>query len=93
MIEHIPVMQYEHRNYAKRFISLIDALYDNHVKLMASAGADPLSLYRAADGIEVMEFQRTASRLVEMGSESYLALPHGHRDSTASGSTTGLVET
>ena len=93
MIENIPVMQYEHRNYAKRFISLIDALYDNHVKLMASAEADPLSLYRAADGIEVMEFQRTSSRLVEMGSESYLALPHGQRDSTASGATTGLVET
>lgn len=93
MIEHIPVMQYEHRNYAKRFIALIDALYDNHVKLMASAEADPLSLYRAADGIEVMEFQRTSSRLTEMGSESYLALPHGQRDSTASGSTTGLVET
>ncbi len=93
MIDHIPVMNYEHRNYAKRFISLIDTFYDNHVKLMASAQADPITLYRADEGVEVMEFKRTSSRLIEMGSESYLALPHGHPDSTASGATTGLVET
>jgi cell division protein ZapE len=40
-----------------------------------------------------MEFKRTASRLIEMSSESYLALAHGRKDSTASGSTKGLVET
>jgi len=93
LIDHIPVMDYGDRNAAKRFISLIDTLYDNGVKLMASAAADPVSLYVATDGVEANEFKRTSSRLIEMSSESYLALPHGHKDSAASGSTTGLVET
>jgi cell division protein ZapE len=93
MIDRIPVMDYSERNAAKRFITLIDTLYDNAVKLMASADADPVSLYRATDGYEANEFRRTSSRLIEMSSESYLALPHGHKDSAASGSTTGLVET
>jgi len=93
LVDHIPVMDYSDRNAAKRFISLIDTLYDNGVKLMASAGADPVSLYLATDGIEANEFKRTSSRLIEMSSESYLALPHGRKDSAASGSTTGLVET
>jgi cell division protein ZapE len=60
---------------------------------MASGAADPLSLYRAAEGFEANEFKRTSSRLVEMGSESYLAQAHGRGDSAASGSSTGLVET
>ncbi|HVX79336.1 MAG TPA: cell division protein ZapE [Bradyrhizobium sp.] len=93
LIDHIPVMDHAQRNAAKRFISLIDTLYDNAVKLMASAAADPMSLYVANEGIEANEFKRTSSRLIEMGSESYLALPHGRKDSEASGSTTGLVET
>jgi cell division protein ZapE len=93
MIDRIRAMKYEDRNAAKRFITLIDTLYDNAVKLMASAETDPLSLYSATDGVEANEFKRTSSRLVEMGSESYLALPHGRSDSAASGSTTGLVET
>ena len=93
IIDRIPAMAYEHRNYAKRFVTLIDTLYDNAVKLMASADADPLTLYSARDGVEANEFKRTSSRLIEMGSESYLALPHGCSDSTASGQTTGLVET
>jgi cell division protein ZapE len=93
MIDRIPVMDYGERNAAKRFITLIDTLYDNGVKLMASAEADPLSLYLADEGVEANEFKRTSSRLIEMGSESYLGLPHGHKDSAASGSTTGLVET
>lgn len=93
MIDYIPVMDYPQRNAAKRFITLIDTLYDNGVKLMASAEADPLSLYVASDGVEANEFKRTSSRLIEMGSESYLGLPHGFKDSAASGSTTGLVET
>lgn len=93
LVDHIPVMDFSQRNAAKRFITLIDTLYDNAVKLMASADANPISLYLATDGVEAMEFKRTASRLIEMSSESYLALPHGRKDSTASGSTKGLVET
>jgi len=93
MIDRIPVMDYADRNAAKRFISLIDTLYDNGVKLMASSETDPLSLYRATDGNEANEFKRTSSRLIEMGSESYLAQAHGRGDSAASGATTGLVET
>jgi cell division protein ZapE len=93
LIDHIPVMDYAERNAAKRFITLIDTLYDNAVKLMASAQADPVSLYVATEGVEANEFKRTSSRLIEMSSESYLALPHGHKDSAASGASTGLVET
>jgi cell division protein ZapE len=93
MLDRVPVMDFPERNAAKRFIMLIDTLYDNAVKLMASADAAPLSLYLATDGFEANEFKRTSSRLIEMSSESYLALPHGHRDSMASGSSKGLVET
>ncbi len=93
MVDRIPVMNYPERNAAKRFITLIDTLYDNAVKLMASAEADPLSLYLATEGHEANEFKRTSSRLIEMSSKSYLALPHGRKDSAASGSSTGLVET
>ncbi|MEH2490000.1 cell division protein ZapE [Bradyrhizobium sp. AZCC 2230] len=93
LVDHIPVMDFSQRNAAKRFITLIDTLYDNAVKLMASADANPISLYLAHEGTEAMEFKRTSSRLIEMSSESYLALPHGRKDSTASGSTKGLVET
>jgi cell division protein ZapE len=94
VLDRVPVMRYEHRNYAKRFITLIDTLYDNCVKLVASAEADPLSLYRATEGVEVNEFKRTSSRLIEMGSESYLALPHGNREQQlGSGSREGLIET
>lgn len=93
LVDHIPVMDSSQRNAAKRFITLIDTLYDNAVKLMASADANPISLYLGTEGNEAMEFKRTASRLIEMSSESYLALAHGRKDSTASGSTKGLVET
>ena len=93
LVDRIPVMGYPERNAAKRFIALIDTLYDNAVKLMASAEADPVSLYVATDGYEANEFKRTSSRLIEMSSESYLARPHGHKDSAASGSSAGLVET
>lgn len=93
LLDHVPVMDYNARNAAKRFISLIDTLYDSNVKLMASAQADPVSLYTATEGVEANEFKRTASRLIEMSSQSYLALPHGKKDSAASGASTGLVET
>jgi cell division protein ZapE len=79
IIDGIPVMDYAHRNEAKRFIILIDTLYDNSVKLIASAAAQPNALYTGEQGFEVQEFKRTASRLIEMRSQSYLGLPHGPR--------------
>ncbi|MGV3633091.1 MAG: cell division protein ZapE [Pseudorhodoplanes sp.] len=79
IIDRIPVMRFAQRNEAKRFILLIDTLYDNAVKLIASAEAPPHELYVADQGLELFEFQRTVSRLIEMGSQSYLALPHGPR--------------
>ena len=93
IIDGIPVLDYPQRNEAKRFIALIDTLYDNAVKLVASAEAEPPDLYRATEGYEANEFKRTASRLFEMRSEEYLALAHGHRAGGTSGSTEGLVET
>jgi cell division protein ZapE len=89
LIDHIPAMDYAHRNEAKRFIILIDTLYDHAVKLIASAAAEPDALYRASDGFEAQEFHRTASRLIEMRSEDYLALPHGRRTAKVN----GIVET
>ena len=77
IIDRIPVMGFDQRNAAKRFIILIDTLYDHAVKLIASAEAEPDALYDASDGFEAAEFKRTASRLIEMRSQTYLALPHG----------------
>jgi len=93
ILDRIPVMDYPQRNEAKRFIALIDTLYDNAVKLVASAEADPPALYLATEGYEANEFKRTASRLYEMRSTEYLALPHGHNALGASGSTEGIAET
>ena len=74
----IPRMGPENRNEAARFVTLIDALYEYRVKLLASAAAMPDQLYVAGDG--AFEFERTASRLAEMQSDAYLALGHGQQD-------------
>jgi cell division protein ZapE len=92
VLDHVPVMGSERRDAAKRFIILIDTLYDNAVKLIASAAAGPTGLYVGTDGYEAHEFKRTVSRLVEMGSHDYLALPHGGR-AHESADTGGIVET
>ena len=71
----IPVMGPEMRNEASRFVTLIDALYEHKVKLLAAADAEPAGLYPAGDGR--FEFERTVSRLEEMRSADYLAEGHG----------------
>ncbi len=93
ILDHVPAMTYDNRNAAKRFIILIDTLYDLNVKLIASAAAEPDALYCADEGFEAQEFKRTASRLIEMRSEAFLARPHGAAHGQMSGSSTGIVET
>jgi cell division protein ZapE len=92
VVDRVPVMTYADRNEAKRFIALVDTLYDAGVKLLASAAAKPAALYEGTEGYEASEFKRTASRLIEMGSTEYLALPHGRR-TVVTGSSEGIVET
>ena len=74
----IPVMGPDMRNEAARFVTLIDALYENNVKLFATAAAEPENLYPSGDGR--FEFQRTVSRLQEMRSAEYLAEGHGFQN-------------
>jgi cell division protein ZapE len=93
ILDHVPAMTYDNRNAAKRFIVLIDTLYDMNVKLIASAAAEADALYQADEGFEAQEFKRTASRLIEMRSEAYLARPHGAAHGQISGSSSGIVET
>jgi cell division protein ZapE len=71
----IPQLGPDNRNQAKRFVTLIDALYEHKVKLLCAADALPHALYPAGDGS--FEFERTVSRLMEMQSAGYLALGHG----------------
>ncbi|HWU56570.1 MAG TPA: cell division protein ZapE [Rhizomicrobium sp.] len=75
LLDHIPVLSPEMRNEARRFILLIDTLYDEGVKLICSAAAAPDALYPEGDGADA--FRRTASRLAEMQSEDYLKRGHG----------------
>jgi cell division protein ZapE len=75
LIVGIPQIGPENRNEAIRFIHLIDALYEQKVKMVAAADAQPDHLYPAGDSS--FEFERTASRLIEMQSAAYLALGHG----------------
>ncbi len=89
LIEGIPVMTRDMRNEARRFVTLIDTLYDNRVSLVASAEAEPSGLYAEGDGSDM--FKRTASRLMEMRSEAYVE--RGRMDSeTLQTVETGLSE-
>ena len=76
-IDHIPVLSPQRRNEARRFINLIDTLYDDRVGLVVSADAEPDELFVKGDGAEL--FERTASRLTEMRSATYLADRHSRR--------------
>lgn len=75
LIDHIPVMGDNMHNVARRFVVMIDTLYDENVKLICSAAAEPDALY--PEGIGSEAFRRAASRLTEMQSEEYLKRGHG----------------
>lgn len=72
IVENAPAMNFDRRNEAKRFITLVDILYEKKVRLILSAEKEADELYHAPTGHEAQEFQRTASRLIEMRSEEYL---------------------
>ncbi len=75
ILENVPEMGVHMRNAAKRFVTLIDALYETRTKLVVSAAVEPQSLYNQGDGS--FEFERTVSRLMEMRTEEYLSLERG----------------
>jgi cell division protein ZapE len=74
LLSDIPRMGVDTADQARRFTWLIDILYDHRVKLVASAAAPADALY--TDGPNAWEFPRTASRLIEMRTHDYMALPH-----------------
>ncbi|MEO8344472.1 MAG: cell division protein ZapE [Betaproteobacteria bacterium] len=73
-VSDIPVMTAQDGDRARRFTWLVDILYDHRVKLLASAATSPADLYVA--GPNVQEFPRTVSRLAEMRTRDYMAMPH-----------------
>ncbi len=89
IVTDIPILTLEHRNEVRRFITLVDALYEHKVRLVAVAAAEPHRLFRphwptpepsplekaASHFDEVFAFDRTVSRLIEMQSEEYLEKP------------------
>ena len=74
VLDGIPRLSPENYDKARRFIVLIDALYDHRVKLVASAAAQPDELYERGEGAKA--FERTASRLHEMQSADWMTLSH-----------------
>jgi cell division protein ZapE len=70
IVESIPQLGPEKRNEAKRFSTFIDALYEAHGNLIASAQVPPQRIYATGDG--AVEFERTVSRLMEMQSADYI---------------------
>jgi cell division protein ZapE len=74
VLDGIPRLGPENYDEARRFITLVDALYEHRVKLVASADAPPDQLYERGEGAKA--FERTASRLEEMQGQEWLALPH-----------------
>jgi cell division protein ZapE len=79
-LSHIPIMKVENAAEARRFTWLVDVLYDNNVRLVASSAAAPDEIW--IDGFTSGEFSRTASRLSEMQTRHYLDQPHHSQNVT-----------
>jgi len=76
MISHLPRLAADQRNEVRRLITLVDVLYDNGTRLIASADCLPEFLY--SHGLHATEFERTASRLIEMQSEGWVDAKEEH---------------
>jgi cell division protein ZapE len=74
IVSDVPILEPVRENQARRFIALVDELYDRNVNLIVSAAASPVDLYRGER--LTFPFERTVSRLIEMQSEDYLAREH-----------------
>ena len=74
VLSDIPLLSPANKDEARRFVTLIDALYERKVTLICSAAAPPESLY--PEGVGAFEFQRTVSRLMEMQAEDYVLREH-----------------
>ncbi len=74
LIDAIPRLEPDERNEAKRFLTLIDALYEARVKLFCTCAVAPAEIYTAGDG--TFQFARAVSRLAEMQSAEYLGHTH-----------------
>jgi cell division protein ZapE len=74
VLDGVPVLNADKHDVARRFMTLVDVLYEHRVKLIVAAAAPPERLYSTGDG--VFEFERTVSRLQEMRSKEYIALGH-----------------
>jgi cell division protein ZapE len=74
LIDRVPRLSFAERDQARRFMTLIDELYEHHVTTVIAASDRPERLYPEGDG--VIEFERTVSRLNEMQSADYLSRPH-----------------
>ncbi len=91
LLSDVPVFsEPQQDNAARRFIALVDELYDQGVKLIVSAAATPTELYRT--GRLSVTFERTASRLIEMQSQAYLARAHGRAGSGPASSVLGFQD-
>lgn len=82
-IDHVPNLDFSRRNEAKRFIILIDVLYDFGSRVFISAMSAPDDIYHVKAGLRVGEFSRTSSRLIEMASDGYLKAWQGKQDNLA----------
>jgi cell division protein ZapE len=76
-VDHVPLLGAEKRNETKRFINLVDTIYDHRARLFASAAAAPESLLVTRKGTEGFEFDRTVSRLIEIRSTRVSGRPQG----------------
>lgn len=83
MIDEVPRLSAAKRNEARRFVNLIDTLYDQNVSVILSAETEVDGIYREGDG--VFFFERTMSRLIEMRSEDYLARRKDRAEGDAAG--------